>query len=473
MTSTLAPSRGDLESTHFFSGGGGDTLGFQQAGFRPRLAINHDKASIATHKANFRDCEHLDSNIQEVEMRRLPRTPVLWASPICTEISPAGGRKRTAKPDQRSLFDPEQEEAPPRSESFERTRVTALSIIAAAEAHRYDVVAGENVIEFATDWELFPWWVQGMKILKYQFQMISVNAAHISGPDYDAVAQWRDRLFFVFAREGVKMPRLEPRPLAWCTGCDRDVRAKQWFKDPKKKIGKYRVQYLYRCPNHRCKQQVVEPYVRPASSILDFNHLGTRIGDRKRPLVPATLGRVRAGLDALAARQMMISVNHGGADDGRAYLPHTRPLPSRTVKIGDGLVTPPGLVPFIAELRNHGTSRPVSDPLSTVTAGGNHHALVVPYYSNGSAKPVTDPLSTVTTRDRHALVTETQHLAVEDCFLRMVQPVEQFLSQGFPVGYERRGTRTEQTMQAGNAVPVNVARWIGDEVYAALGGGVR
>lgn len=486
-----------LTSTHFFCGGGGDTQGLREAGFTPSLAANHDAVSIDTHSANFPDCEHLIANLEHVEMRRLPRTDVLWGSPICTEISPAGGKRRKAR-GQASLFD---EDEPVADSTFERTRVTALTIIAAAEAHRYDVIMGENVVEFGTDWELFDWWLKGFKILDYLTQIICVNAAHIGGPDNDHAPQWRDRMFFLFARKGIKMPKLEPRPLAPCMTCDEVVQARQWWKNPKRRIGKYRQQYLYRCPNTKCRNEVVEPFVRPAASIIDWSHVGARIGDRKRPLAANTIRRIEAGLAKFAGRRVMLTLNHGN-HDGRAYLPETSPLPARTIRIGDGMLTPPLLVPcggprddawptsrpmrtllcrdtdavvtpepFIAELRNNATARPVSEPLSTVTSGGGHHALIVPYYTKGQPGSTDDPLSTVTTIDRHALVTEA--VSVDDCHLRMVQPREQFLAQRFPSDYILRGNKSQQTAQAGNAVPVNVAQWIGEHVYAALEGSTR
>jgi DNA (cytosine-5)-methyltransferase 1 len=78
------------------------------------------------------------------------------------------------------------------------------------------------------------------------------------------------------------------------------------------------------------------------------------------------------------------------------------PLPTQTTNDGTALVAPP----FIAELRGGGsTARPTADPLATVTASGNHHALVTSYYGNNdSATSAGDALPTVTTVDRHALV---------------------------------------------------------------------
>jgi DNA (cytosine-5)-methyltransferase 1 len=68
----------------------------------------------------------------------------------------------------------------------------------------------------------------------------------------------------------------------------------------------------------------------------------------------------------------------------------------------------PGQPPFIAELRGGGSdARPASHPLSTVTASGNHHGLVVPAGGtwNDDARPTSDPHRTMTTRDTSALLT--------------------------------------------------------------------
>lgn len=109
-----------------------------------------------------------------------------------------------------------------------------------------------------------------------------------------------------------------------------------------------------------------------------------------------------------------------------------QPLRTQTSRHLDALVEPP----FIAELRGGGSvARPVEDPLCTVTASGNHHALIqannhqnrahpvteplptattatgggaallTPYYGAAeSAKPTDQPVGTLTTRDRYALI---------------------------------------------------------------------
>lgn len=69
-------------------------------------------------------------------------------------------------------------------------------------------------------------------------------------------------------------------------------------------------------------------------------------------------------------------------------------------------------------------SRPATEPLSTVTASGNHHGLVVPPLAmivrnntpRGDAAqmctPVTEELRTLTTTGHQSVVTYDQHLLV-------------------------------------------------------------
>lgn len=424
-----------ITSTHMFCGGGGDTAGLLEAGFTPVLAINHDQASIETHSANFPDTDHLRCDVSNMDMRRLPHSDVLWASPICQESSPAGGSRRhqRAAPGQLELL----EYGSVDESTWERTRATAYDILRAVEARQaagsgYAAVLCENVIEF-TAWPLFGWWIEAMALLGYDAAVTCVSSAHIGGDGNPRAPQWRDRVYVVFTRRGVRSPDLEPRPVAACPTCG-DIEAVRWWKDERKSrvgrwpVGKYRQQYLYRCPTRGC-HAVVEPRVTPAADALDLTDVGQRVGDRSRPLATATRARIAAGLAAFA--------------------------------------TPPG-EPFIAMLRRNGVATSINAPLATIAAGGTHHALIVPYYRTGRAKTVMAPLDTLTVRDRFALI-HGDGLSVDDCHMRMLRPREAFLAQRFPADYQLRGNRGAQTAQAGNAVSVNVAHWLGAKVAEALG----
>lgn len=155
------------------------------------------------------------------------------------------------------------------------------------------------------------------------------------------------------------------------------------------------------------------------------------------------------------------------------------------------------LEPFIAELRGGSSdARPSSDPLATFTAGGNHHALVSPYYGRSDvAQPVDQPIGTLTTHDKYALVmrnntargdqgqmstpafepmrtlTTAGHQSlitpgdvaaaeamVDDCQFRMLEPHEVAAGMAFPADYIWIGNRRIRVKHMGNAVTPPAAR---------------
>lgn len=439
-----------LDATDLYAGAGGSTTGMVNAGYTVRTAANHWDRAIETHSMNHPGTEHIQADISQMDMRRLPRTRLLWISPSCVWHSPAGGRKRIRA--QLDLLDDYVH-----TDGGERSRATAFDVIRASEVHRYEAVIVENVIEMAA-WELFDWWLGGMTNLGYRVQFVSVSAAHVGGLGNDAAPQWRDRLYMVFTRAGVPLPDVDPRPQAWCRECGHDVPAKQSWKRPGRRIGKYRQQYLYICP---ISAGLVEPYVRPAAAIIDWNDPGQRIGDRDRPLAPTTMAKIAAGLAMFEADPHMLSVTH--ADHGRHFDPRRLPLPTRSTKIGDGLVQP---AISITLRRNAHPRWTHLDPLATMSAGGRHHGLIIPY-RKGSAKTTGVPLHTVATRVSAGLVRPAD--GIEDAHFRMLTPREQLAAQRFPATYKVAGNQSEQTMQAGNAVACNVAQWLGGSVAASLG----
>jgi DNA (cytosine-5)-methyltransferase 1 len=496
-----------LTFVDLFCGAGGSSIGLTAAGFELKLAANHWRTAIDTHAANFPHAEHLCADVSNYDMRKLPPADVLWASPICTEVSPAGGRPRRKRPTRGQLDLLEQ--GPVSQDGFERTRATFHDVIRATEVHRYKAVLVENVVEVVDRWELFGWWVQGMKLLGYNVQFVSVSSAHIGDDTNPYAPQWRDRLYMVFTRADVPLPDVEPRPLAPCVECDQDVYAIQsWKPKSRRNIGKYRQQYVYVCPNEACRNAVVEPYVLPAAAAIDWSDLGTRIGDRKKPLAQATMARIAAGLAMFCPP--------AGASTPAALVPaggtwNTTPtsvdVPMRTRMANEKGFEALAVAPFLTILRNNQLAAPLDEPMSTITTSGRHHYLTVPpgafYVKNYGgfadprrmAKSLAEPLGAVTTSDHHALVVpyrkgmakttaEPLHtlatkesaalvqpaVDIEDCRYRMLKPREHLRGQRFPNSYVVLGNVGEQTMQAGNAVSSNVAQWLGQRVAVVLDG---
>jgi len=219
---------------------------------------------------------------------------------------------------------------------------------------------------------------------------------------------------------------------------------------------------------------------------------GDRIGSASDPLRTQT-----------ARHQDALVVPAGGTwnDDARST---SEPHRTMTTRETSALVQPP----FIAELRGGGSdARPAADPLSTVTASGNHHALLTPYYGAAeTSQPVDKPVGTLTTVDRYALIqrhngskgdgaemltpaseylrtlTTTGHqsvitpadieaaeVQVDDCLFRMLEPHEVAAGMAFPADYIWGGTRRERVKLCGNAVTPPAARDLIAAVAESLG----
>jgi DNA (cytosine-5)-methyltransferase 1 len=111
----------------------------------------------------------------------------------------------------------------------------------------------------------------------------------------------------------------------------------------------------------------------PAAAIIDWSLPCPSIFGRKRPLADKTLRRIEIGLRKFCG---------------------------------------PGADPFIVKMRGTNNAASVQQPLPTVTGGGNHEALAMPFQfkamgrNAGQSKSILDPLPTiVAARENHAIVT--------------------------------------------------------------------
>lgn len=362
----------------------------------------------------------------------------------------------------------------PPDPAAERSRMTMFSVADYAEAHKYEAIIVENVVD-ARKWVMWPAWLHAMDLLGYNHKCVYLNSmfAH-------PAPQSRDRMYVVFWRKGNKAPNLDIHPAAWCARCEKDVAAVQTWKNGRT-AGRYRDQYIYSCPH--CADQV-QPYYYAAASAIDWALPIERIGDRQKPLKEKTLARIRAGLQKFGRQALGVELGFTHATNNRAF-PLDGPMRTQTTRQTMGLVMPPMLVGNYSP----GWVRPVTEPTGTVTTQ-DHHALLIPYYSTGAASGTDDPLPTVTTRDRFALAippfilgyytrpsgqgaaisgvdepmptqsTQPRHYlvqpgdipAVEDCGFRMLQPHEIQAAMAFPADYKVLGNKREQVKQLGNAV---------------------
>ncbi|MCI4342006.1 MAG: DNA cytosine methyltransferase, partial [Thermoplasmata archaeon] len=76
-----------LTSADLFSGAGGLTEGFHQAGFEVLASLDNWGPAAETHARNYPKIEMFHADILEFEPSELPRVDVLIGSPPCTEFS--------------------------------------------------------------------------------------------------------------------------------------------------------------------------------------------------------------------------------------------------------------------------------------------------------------------------------------------------------------------------------------------------
>lgn len=459
----------ELRLADWFCGAGGSTQGIATIpGVRPVHAANHWAKAIESHARNFPDVDHWMGDIRDLDVSRLPAAEIFWASPECTTWSKARGKSQDYAVTDTAI--PGLEEPAP-AEEVERSRALMEEVpqyLRAMALRGKPVLAGvvENVVDIRewTDWAR---WRAEIEAVGYRTRVIALNSMHAQSVRAPRAPQSRDRLYLAYWHVSLgRDPDWDKwlRPAAWCGVCDEWVRAVQVFKDPTRDMGRYRSQYVYRCPRVTCRNQVLEPAFLPAYTAIDWTVKGERIGDRVKPLADKTLRRIEAGIKRYA-RPIHVEVGghqydaadpkhkqHGNPDGYFRAWPVEEPLKTLHTSLTKGVVVPPMLVPvegrdgkvaqtverplrtqstraetalvtvapFIAELRGGGSvARPVSEPLATVTASGNHHGLVVPEIplpamlmrNNGSrgdgaemCTPVGEEMRTLTTTGHQSLV---------------------------------------------------------------------
>jgi DNA (cytosine-5)-methyltransferase 1 len=385
------PKSSYITVTDQFCGAGGSSLGAVAAGAELKMALNHWKLAIETHNSNFPQADHDCTDISACDPRRYPRTDILITSPECTNHSLAKGKKRS--PYKQDLFDNLLIDP-----AEERSRATMWDVCRFAEEHDYSIIIVENVVD-ARRWVMWPAWLQAMKLLKYDHKCVYFNSmfAH-------PTPQSRDRMYVVFWKEGNRAPDLNFCPRSWCNHCGKDVDALQNWKSTSlvEQFGRYgsRGQYVYICPN--CSF-TVHPYYYPALTAIDWSLPIQRIGDRARPLKEKTLARIQLGLERFGEQYLVMQTKYSHAGNNRASSVES-PWPTQTAQQEYALVSAQ-----IVKLRNNETTAPATDPLNTVSAGGIHAGLLMPfltrhYTSDGNlSNPVTDPTGTVTATDHHSL----------------------------------------------------------------------
>ncbi|KJZ41622.1 DNA cytosine methyltransferase [Pseudomonas fluorescens] len=319
-----------------FAGGGGASTGIARAYREPDVAVNHNPIALAVHRANHPDTAHYVADVFEVDpVHATGGQPVgiLWASPDCRHHSKAKG-------------------GAPRDRGV---RGLAWVVVRWAHATRPRLMFLENVEEFC-DWgpideegqpikaergRTFKSFIAALssglpadhpdmaEILESIGEFVPAEAL-VRGLGYNV--EWRER---IAANAGTPTIRKRLYLVARSDG-----KAIVW-PEPKR---------------HKKPTAKQQPW-RTAAECIDWSNLGRTIF-RERPMAVNTMRRVAKG----CWRHVLTSAK-------------------------------PFIVPMRGTSESHTSTHGTDEALSTISAGGTHHALVQPVAApfltecaNGSAQ---------------------------------------------------------------------------------------
>jgi DNA (cytosine-5)-methyltransferase 1 len=414
-----------LRLNDWFCGAGGSTQGASSVpGVQPVHAANHWAQAIESHAVNFPEVDHWKGDIRDLDVAKLPYAEIFWASPECTNWSRAKGKAQdyavtdTALP---GLEDPAM------AEEVERSRALMEEVplyLRAMSLRGRPVLAG--VVENVTDiraWVDHDRWRREIEDVGYRTRLIALNSMHAQSVRTPRAPQSRDRYYLAYWHVSLgRDPEWDRwlRPRAWCSTCEEWVQSMQSWKRPGVDMGRYRQQYVYRCPRSTCRNQVVEPEFAPAWTAVDWSLRGTPIGDRPNMATKTKL-RVRGGIQRYARPVVIEAGGHQydaadpkhpqhGTDGGylRAWPVDSEPLKALHTSLTKGVVVPPLLVPV--EGRDGKQASTIGRPLRTQSTR-SETALVVPPLVvpaggswNDTAQSAEAPLRALTTRESGAVV---------------------------------------------------------------------
>lgn len=351
-----------------FAGGGGTSTGLEAAFGRPvDIAINHDPEAIAMHRINHPDTKHLCESVWDVdpiEVTRNQPVGVVWLSPDCKHFSKAKGSVPVDK----------------------RIRGLAWVALRWAAKCRPRIIMLENVEEFKT-WgpigedgkpckdrkgQTFKSFVRALRRQGYAVEYKELRACDYGTPTI------RKRFFLIARRDGL--------PIVWPESTHGDPESKEVKKG--------------KLLPWRTASECIDWSI-PTPSIFDTEaQIKEKYGIRAvRPLADNTCKRIAAGVMRYVvnnASPFIVKSNHTASYyncfRGQQL---SEPLQTVTQVPGFALVTP-----YVTKLKGTNLGHGVSDPVHTITAGGNHFGLVAPllvkFRFNSQGVDITNPMPTIT-----------------------------------------------------------------------------
>lgn len=458
-----------------FAGGGGASEGMQLGlGRHVDIAINHDPEAIAMHKMNHPEAEHYCESVWDVDpVDACKGRPVGlgWFSPDCKHFSKAKGSKPVDKNIRGlawivskwaasvsmrifmlenveefmtwgPLMDtPDGPKADPdkKGQTFE-----AFVKILTTGLDKDHEVWGEIREALGED---FPHYDKLAKGLGYEIEWRTLKACDYGAPTI------RKRFFMIGRRDG--LPIMWPEPT---------------HGDPK---------------GYLVQSGKLLPW-KTAADIIDWSIPVKSIFNRKRPLAEKTMARIAKGIERyivnadspfVVPEEFQVPfITECANGSSQRNMSADEPLRTICAQVKGGhfaLVTS-----FISKFRGTNVGHGVDEPCHTISAGGLHlgevRAFLLKYYGTSSAVSMDEPLHTVTTKERFGLITiRGDQYQIVDIGLRMLDPRELFLAQGFDSSYKishdsegNKLTKKSQVARCGNAVCPPMAKAL---VIANLG----
>jgi len=359
-----------------FAGGGGASEGIRQAlGRGPDVAINHDAAALAMHRANHPETRHLVEDVWSVDpVGTCDNAPIglFWMSPDCKHFSKAKGGK-------------------PREKAIRGLAWVGLRWAnSLPKWQRPRVVILENVEEFQ-DWgpllddgrpcpvhkgATFKQFCAGWESLGYKVEFRELRACDYGAPTI------RKRLFWIARRDG--------KQIVW------PERTHGNPKDPKdaSEIDAGRLKPW------RTAAEIID-WSLPCPSIFETSaEIKAKWGIRaNRPLADNTMARVAKGTMRYVVnnpKPFLVKVNHTGRHGEPRDRSLEEPIGALTGHRDDALVTP-----FVAYAQQGGAVRDVTDPLHTLTASRkDQDTVVAPFVTKfnrgATGHGMDEPLATIT-----------------------------------------------------------------------------
>ena len=364
-----------------FAGGGGASTGIEMAiGRSVDIAINHDPAAIAMHRANHPGTKHYAEDVWKVDPEEACEgrpVALAWFSPDCKHFSKAKGGKPVSK----------------------KIRGLAWVAVKWAKKVKPRVIMLENVEEFQ-EWgrldpktnkpdrryigETFRRFVWQLERLGYRVEYRLLRACDYGAPTI------RTRFFLIARSDG--------KPIVWpepTHGNPDSLEVAAGLKKPWVPVADV-LDFSLPCPSiFASSEEIFEQYGIHAV----------------RPLAEATMRRIARGIQKFVIdnpKPFIVQVNHSGETFRGQSM--DEPLDTITAKHGTGIVEP---IIAPVELRNNfgAGGNDVREPLRTITTGG-HHMLIAPnliqYHSeqteDARGQEVYRPLMTVDASNRYGLV---------------------------------------------------------------------